>query len=71
MNWLTVTQIVEMSLSSQWGNFNPGLLHASFSSYTTLRFKMKYLQQSFNRLVYYEHGMLCVSSEQLFREVKI
>jgi len=70
MNWLTVTEIVEMWLSQQCGNFNPGLLCASFSSHTTLSFKMK-LQQSFNRLVYHEHGMLFVSSQQLFKEVKL
>jgi len=68
MNWLTVTEIVEMWLFPQCGNFNSGLLCASFSSHTTLSFKMKYLQQSFNRLVHHEHGMLFVLSQQLFKE---
>ena len=71
MNWLTVTVIVEMWLSPQCGNCNPGLPCDSFSSHTALSFKMKYLQQSFNRLVYHEHGMLFVSSQQVFKEVKI
>jgi len=71
MNWLTVSEIVEMWLSSQCANFNAGLLHASFSSHTTFSFKMTNLQQSFNRLVYHDHGMLFVSYQQLFKEVKV
>jgi hypothetical protein len=71
MNWLTVTGLVEMWLSTECGNFNPGLLHASFSSHTTVSFKLKYLQQSFNKSVHHEHGMLFVSTQKLFKEVKI